>query len=97
MEPEVEVGGAGPRFVLAEMELGGQAGRVDPGSWTGESHDQFGRQVSRATWTKHPREGNPAGLGCQTCYPVVDPEAEEEKMMDEPPRPCAPLTRVPSA
>ena len=42
MEPEVEVGGAGSQFVLAEMELGGQAGRVDPGSWTGESHDQFG-------------------------------------------------------
>ena len=96
MEPEVEVGSAGLRFLLGEMKWGDQAGRVNPGSWTGKRNDQLGEEVLRVSWAKHPREGNPAGLGCQTCHPVADPEAEEEKM-DEPPRPCAPLTRVPSA
>ena len=78
MEPEVRVYGAGPQFVLVEMEGRDLAGQVDSGSWAGESHDQLDGQVPWASRTWHPREGNPAGLGCQTCYPVADLEAEEE-------------------
>ena len=45
METEVQVYGAGPRFLLAKMEGRDQAGLVDPGSWTGESHDLPNGQV----------------------------------------------------
>ena len=45
MEPEVRVYGAGSRFLLAEKEGRDRAGRVDPGSWTDESHDQLDGQV----------------------------------------------------
>ncbi len=96
MEPEVRIYGAVLRFFLAEMEGRDRAGWVDPGPWAGESHDQLEGQVPWASRTWHPREGNPAGLGCQTCYPVEDPGAEEEEI-DEPQRPCAPLTSGPPA
>ena len=48
MEPEVQVYGAGLRFLLAEMEGRDRAGLVDPGSWAGESHDQLDGQVLQA-------------------------------------------------
>ena len=95
-EPEVRVYGTGSWFLLAKMEGRDRAVWVDPGSWAGESHNQLDGQVPGASRTWHPWEGNPAGLGCQTCYPVADPEAEGEEI-NEPQRPCAPLTSVPPA